>query len=266
MSRKLCFASLLLFLSIPLTAQLVTIPTIAPPTVLSETTTAAAQPTMATPWASKRIPEWTERDAYLILSDSPWAKKAAASLARLMTAGQRREGGDMAAQGGGHGGIGLQNAGTLVGRGSGGAIVRPGQGAEGEHLKLAIRWECAMPVRAAELRTHDDSAPEIDGEDYAIAVYDVSLKLASIEDMKTLEADLKRIAVLRIEGRSEVKPSRVIAVMKGGGVANIIYLFPRSAHITAEDQRLTFEGQVGRILFAQYFYPADMKFLGKLEL
>ncbi len=49
-------------------------------------------------------------------------------------------------------------------------------------------------------------------------------------------------------------------------MANVIYFFPRSAHITAEDQRLTFEGQVGRILFAQYFYPSEMKFLGKLEL
>jgi hypothetical protein len=58
----------------------------------------------------------------------------------------------------------------------------------------------------------------------------------------------------------------VVAVQLGGGMANVIYFFPRSAHITAEDQRLVFEGQVGRILFAQYFYPAEMKFLGKLEL
>jgi hypothetical protein len=232
---------------------------------LSISLLAAADP----PWVSKRIPEWSEKDAYLILSDSPWSHKAAASLARLMTAGQRREGGDMAAQGGGHGGIGFENAGTLVSHGSGGAIVRPGQGAEEQHLKLAIRWESAMPVQAAELRTHDNSAPELDGEDYAIAVYAVSLKLAGVE-LKTLEEDLKRLAVLKVEGRTEGKtefrPTRVAAVELGGGMANIVYFFPRSAHITAEDQRLTFEGQVGRILFAQYFYPAEMKFLGKLEL
>jgi len=237
MNRKLRFASLL----------------------LSVTLLAAADP----PWIAKRIPEWSEKDAYLILSDSPWAKTSAASLTRLMTASQRRDGGDMAAQGGGHGGIGLQNAGNLVG--TGGAIRRPGEGAEAEHLKLAIRWESAMPVQAAELRTHDTSAPELDGEDYAIAVYAVSLKLASVE-LKTLEVDLKRIAVLKIEGRAEVKPSRVVAVELGDGMANVIYFFPRSAHITAADQRLVFEGQVGRIVFAQYFYPAEMKFLGKLEL
>jgi hypothetical protein len=243
MCRKLCLTSLVL--SIPLAVSIL----------------AAADG----PWMAKRIPEWSERDAYLILSNSPWAKTTAASLARLMTAAERREGGDMAAQGGGHGGIGFQNAGTLVGPGPNGAIVRPGQRAEDPHLKLAIRWESALPVQAAELKTHDNSAPELDGEDYAIAVYAVSLKLASVE-LKGLEDDLKKLAVLKVEGRKDFKPTRVVAVEMGGGMANVIYFFPRSAHITADDQRVVFEGQVGRILFAQYFYPAEMKFLGKLEL
>lgn len=239
MCRKLSFSSLILSISLLI----------------------AADP----PWIAKRIPEWTDKDAYLILSDSPWAKSAAASLTRLMTAAERREGGDMAAQGGGQGGIGMQNAGTLFGRGSGGAIVRPGQAAENEHMKLAIRWESALPVQAAELRTHDNGAPELDGEDYAIAVYAVSLKLASVE-LKNLEVDLKRLAVLKVEGRNEFRPVRVVVMEMGGGMANVIYFFPRSAHITAADSRLEFDGQVGRIVFAQYFYPAEMKFLGKLEL
>jgi len=226
----------------------------------------AADPPSVPPWIAKRIPEWSEKDAYLILSDSPWSHKAAFALAALLTGAERREGGDMAAQGGGHGGIGLENAGTLVGRGSGGAIVRPGQGPEAQHpAKLTIRWESALPVQAAEIKTHDTSAPELDGEDYAIAVYAVSLKLASVE-LKGLEDDLKKLAVLKVEGRKDFRPTRVVAVELGDGMANVIYFFPRSAHITAEDQRLVFEGQVGRILFAQYFYPAEMKFLGKLEL
>ncbi len=119
MYRKLRFASLIL--SIPLLV--------------------AADP----PWMSKRISEWTEKDAFLILSDSPWSKKAAPGLTRLMTAAQRREGGDMAAQGGGHGGIGFENAGTLVGKGSNGAIVRPGQGCRRRStFLLTIRWESAL--------------------------------------------------------------------------------------------------------------------------
>src|SRR5579863_1480614 len=166
------------------------------------------------PWLARRIPEWSEKDAFLILSDSPWSKKAAASLTPLMTASQRRDGGDMGAQGGGHGGIGLQNAGSLVG--TRGAIARPGEGPEAAHLpKLTIRWESALPVQAAEIKTHDTSAPELDGEDYAIAVYDVSLKIAGIE-LKGLEDALKKVAILKIEGRKEVRPSRVTAVELGG--------------------------------------------------
>ena len=49
-------------------------------------------------------------------------------------------------------------------------------------------------------------------------------------------------------------------------MANIIYFFPRSAHITGEDRRLEFDGQADGFVFAQYFYPPEMKLLGKLEL
>jgi hypothetical protein len=232
--------------------------------VLSITLLVAADP----PWIARRVPEWSEQDAFLILSDSPWTKRAAPALTRLMTASQRRDGGDMAAQGGGHGGIGLANAGNLVG--TGGAIVRPGEGPEATRLtKVTIRWESALPVRAAEIKARDLSAPELDGEDYAIAVYDVNLTAASVE-LKGLEDEVKKLAILRIEGRIEgrkdVRPSRVAILELGGGMATVVYFFPRSAHITAADERLTFEGQVGRVTFAQYFYPAQMKFLGKLEL
>ncbi len=63
MCRKLCFTSLVLSISLAVSLLV------------------AADP----PWMAKRIPEWSEKDAYLILSDSPWSKRAAASLARLLT-------------------------------------------------------------------------------------------------------------------------------------------------------------------------------------
>jgi hypothetical protein len=215
------------------------------------------------PWLHKRIPEWSEQDALQLLTDSPWVGKATPALTPLMTAAMRREGGDMGAQGGGHGGVGFEGMGGLTG--TKGAPVRRG-GPEAEHLtKLTLRWESAMPVRAAEIRAHDTTAPELDGEDYAIAVYDVSLKLASME-LKGLEDALKKVATLRIEGRKDIRPSRVAAIELGDGMVTVVYFFPRSAHITKDVERLEFSGQVGRIVFAQYFYPAQMQFLGKLEL
>jgi hypothetical protein len=58
----------------------------------------------------------------------------------------------------------------------------------------------------------------------------------------------------------------VAAIELGGDMVNVVYFFPRAAHITDVNERLTFSGQVGRIVFAQYFYPPQMTFLGKLEL
>jgi hypothetical protein len=227
--------------------------------LLSTSLLLAADP----PWMSRRIPEWTQQDAFQILSSSPWVQQAAPGLTALMTAAMRREGGDMGAQGGGHGGVGFEGMGSLVG--TGGAPVRK-RGPESEHLqKLVIRWESALPVRAAEIRANDNSAPELDGEDYAIAVYAVNLKLASIE-IKGLEDAIRKLATLNVEGRKEFRPSRVSVVELGDGMVNVVYFFPRSAHIAAEDPRITFSGQVGRIVFAQYFYPAQMKFMGRLEL
>lgn len=150
------------------------------------------------PWISKRIPEWSEQDAFAVLGDSPWSELTPASLTPLLTAAMRRDGGDMGAQGGGHGGVGFDGMGGLTGYH--GAPARKG-GPEGDKLpRLVIRWESALPVRAAEIRAKELSAPELDGEEYAIAVYAVNLKLASIE-LKGLTDALKKVATLKIEGR-----------------------------------------------------------------
>ena len=46
----------------------------------------------------------------------------------------------------------------------------------------------------------------------------------------------------------------------------VVYLFPRSANITVEDQRIEFWAKFGRLSVTQYFYPQEMQFQGKLEL
>lgn len=282
MSKKLFVA--LLLISLPLGAQvttfpptnstpsqqgpifaghLVTIPDVKPlsPAPASD---AMAQNRDA-PWISKRIADWSEKDCFTLLTNSPWARMTPASLTRLLSQYQRRDGGDFNAQGGGHGGVAPTVGQALLG--TGGAIRKPGEtGPEEEHLKVMIRWESSMPVQAAELRTHNANAPELDGEDYAIAVYNINLKLASLEDWRDIEKGLQRVAVLKIDGRAELRPSRVAFIQTSNETANVVYFFPRAAHITAADQRLEFDGQVGRVVFAQYFYPAEMKFFGKLEL
>jgi hypothetical protein len=51
-----------------------------------------------------------------------------------------------------------------------------------------------------------------------------------------------------------------------GGLTTVVYLFPRSEAITAEDKRVEFTAVFGRLFVAQYFYPSQMQFQGRLEL
>jgi len=214
------------------------------------------------PWVTKRIPDWNANDASQILWDSPWVRLAAPAVGAGLSAYQRREGGDMGAQGGGSG-AGV--AAVLMGEAGSPMSYKRDLTELARSGKLQIRWESALPIRAAEMKANENGAPVLDGDEYAIAVYAVALKVAVLEP-KNLEETLRKAATLKIEGRKEAKPSRVAVMQPGGGIATVVYLFPRSLNITVQDERVEFSAVIGRIGVAQYFYPNQMQFNGKLEL
>jgi hypothetical protein len=217
-------------------------------------------------WMTKRIADWNDQDARQVLTNSPWVKIVAATLLPGLSAYQRREGGDMRAEGGGRDGLGFDPSVT------GGVVpmltginAPKKEDLSGHAPKIEIRWESALPIRAAELKMKDNGAPELEGEDYAIAIYNVPLKSARVE-MKGLPEMLKKCAYLKIEGKKEIKPVRVAVMELGEGMATVVYFFPRSSRLSLDDKRIEFDAQIGRVALAQYFYTADMKFDGKLEL
>lgn len=220
------------------------------------------------PWAAKRAAEWTETDALQVLSDSPWARMATPRILPALTAFERRDGGNIGAQGGGQGMQLDRLPEALNPLGTTPAPVRP----ESKIARLSIRWETALPIRAAEFKVNESGIPDVDGEDYAVAIRDVSFRVASIDKMqlKDLGKELRKISALKIEGRPEgikqIRPDRVLVIELGNETATVVYMFPRSSHIMTGDQRLEFDAQIGRIAVAQYFYPHDMQFEGKLEL
>ena len=79
-------------------------------------------------------------------------------------------------------------------------------------------------------------------------------------------ADLKKLGVLKREGKRDLTAAKVEITASGAGLATVLYLFPRSRPITAEDKRIEFAAQLGPIYVAQYFYPQEMQYGGKLEL
>jgi len=208
------------------------------------------------PWTGKPPRQWDEADARQILSDSPWVRKATplelparneteVRLSGLMGSGQSVD-------------LGSLSASALTGVGGSQPSHRR---ARPRGLEVEIRWESALPVRAAELKAREEDLPEWEGSVYAIAVYDVP-GLDANQKPKWLSKE----AYLRRDGKKDMKPVGVNLLPQEGGLTTVVYLFPRSDEITAADNRVEFAAVLGRLSVAQYFYPAQMRFQGRLEL
>jgi len=130
---------------------------------------------------------------------------------------------------------------------------------------LVLRWESASPVRQAESKLQDANAPGWDGEYYAVAVYGVPIEGGRLDE-PGMAGELKRLGVLKSDGMKDLRAAKVEIMASGGGLATVLYLFPRTTAIVAEEKRVEFDAQLGRLYVAQYFYPQEMRFQGKLEL
>jgi hypothetical protein len=212
-------------------------------------------------WKSKPIPSWTEQDAQQILTDSPWAKTTIANISRMQTEFERREGGNMGQETGvGYDGIDQrtkkQQAAHFFGSRVDGTLnaSRP--------FTVQIRWESALPIRAAELKAGVLAPPTLAGDGYSIAVYGVPGGYFK-DDPKKLGDPLKKEASLKREGKDDVKPSSVEVFQREDGLV-VVYLFPLSAELTKKDGLIEFAARIGRLGVVQYFDAAEMQFQGKL--
>ena len=234
-------------------------------------------------WKNKQIPEWTQDDAQQLLSDSPWAKTITPSVNRTENDGQPGQGGGRRSgigigvpgiggigggrRGGGYPGGGYPGGGYPDGGYPGGGRSRrtdDGGANSSQPVSLKLRWESALPVREAELKNRDTTAPTVDDGHYAIAVYGVPNRMAN-GDSKSLGGQLKKAAVIKRDGKKDLKPSSVEVLQYADGPV-IVYLFPRSEEITRQDRRVGFEAKIGRMEFTQFFYTEDMVYQNKLEL
>jgi hypothetical protein len=193
-------------------------------------------------WSGKPISEWKSEDAKQVLANSPWVKNAAFALLPERSESQLREGGRM---GGG---------GKRAGLASGLAPPRT----------LVVRWESAAAVRAAEVLAAESGSPDWDGDYYAIAVYDVPGITPGLQN--SLHSELRDTAFLKREGKKDVRPERVEISFLGGRTARLLYLFPRSAAITADNKTVVFVTQIGRMYVSQVFNTVQMELQGRLQL
>lgn len=213
-------------------------------------------------WKTKPIREWTEEDARQVLTDSPWTLNFRSAVMPLQSEAARREGGNMGQpQGVGYKGVdnttdGQRVAKVLSGDFSGAAPIPP--------ITVRVRWESALPVRAAELKAHEVEPPTLEGEGYQIAVYGIPGTYFK-GDPATLGEPFKRLASLKREGKPDVRPTSVEVFQTGKGIV-VAYLFPFSAELSEKDTLVEFNALIGRIAVIHSFDLRLMRFEGKLEL
>jgi hypothetical protein len=218
-------------------------------------------------WKSKPADHWTEEDARQVLANSPWAKQVNAVITRRLTEDQLREAGQMGQPHTiGNVGVDPKGSGPKVSpdvfSGPGGDDRSPRS--RPQSITLKLRWESALPVRLAELKSHEVEPPTLQADGYSIAVYGVPGGDFKGDPTK-LGEPLKGLAILKREGQKDVRPVAVEVFLRES-VAVVVYVFPLSAEISKKDQRIRFEAQIGRIVVAQDFELSDMEFAGKLEL
>jgi hypothetical protein len=212
-------------------------------------------------WRDKPIPGWTAQDAQQILTDSPWAKTTIANISRMQTEFERREGGNMGqATGVGYDGVDQRTKKQQAAHFFGSRV--DGTPNASRPFTVQIRWESALPIRAAELKAGVLEPPTLAGDGYSIAVYGVPGGYFK-DDPQKLGEPLKNEASLRREGKDDVKPSRVEVFQREDGLV-VVYLFPLSAELTKKDGLIEFSARIGRLGVVQYFDAAEMQFQGKL--
>jgi hypothetical protein len=211
-------------------------------------------------WRSKPMDKWSAQDAKQVLTNSPWVKMTTVKAYVPRNEEQRREGGKM----GGGQGIGLQGLdpkGFLLGSST--KRNRPDSAMVNE---LQIRWESAEPVRAAEVKLPNESAPDAwKGEYYAIAVYGVPIPPEDLSDEKN-NWDLKKLATLKRDGKKDLKPIKIDVSVQTEKLSIVVYFFPRSAAITTDEGPVKFDARIGRLMLDQTFDTKEMQLGDKLQL
>ncbi len=235
-------------------------------TVISAVVLLAADPQ----WKTKPTAQWTEQDAIEVLTASPWARTITAGVARRQSEDELRDGGKMGQPTGiGYDDVDPKGSGpkmptslkdVVVPAPDGGRSVR----SQVQGLPVRLRWESALPVQLAELKSRQSDPPTIETNGYRIAVYGLPGGYFK-GDPKKLGDPLKEDAVLRREGKKDVKPSSVEVFPQDDGWA-VVYVFPPSAEISPKDKQVEFNAHIGRIVVVAPFELGEMMFQGKLEI
>jgi hypothetical protein len=218
-------------------------------------------------WDKKDFMKWTDEEVKRVLTNSPWAKDIvitvpASAIGRGGRGTPSAAGTDVENGGGGRGG----------GRGR-----RDSLGAEGgdagpreTQLSVNISWRSARPLRKALVRSRIGVEAAVpaeatqminnDEESYVIIVSGIPNGMA-----RTIQNSELEKSVLRI-GRKAPIVAKSINIQPRPQSVEVVYAFPKSAPIVAEDKEVEVDLWLGPAEAKKKFSLKEMVYNGKLEL
>ncbi|MFL6352164.1 MAG: hypothetical protein ACJ74Z_09985 [Bryobacteraceae bacterium] len=217
-------------------------------------------------WGSKDYTQWSAEEVNRLLTDSPWAKQVSASFStppREQEVSVIPPPGASTANMGGTRGVSDGNWDGGVGRNIDDSAPK---------LPVTVRWESALPVRQALLRSRlgDQLSEARDPKenlnqaerDYVITVIGLITSNQS-RDRERVQKELTGAARLVRAGKAPIRPE---SVSVDASVGAIQFFFPKTNPISLDDKEVTFELQFGSIKVAKKFRLKAMTYKGRLEL
>jgi hypothetical protein len=224
-------------------------------------------------WQSKPWTDWSDKDVQKMMTNSPWARPFAVTTSApappALGGGGGARGGGGGGRGGGGGGDDSAPA-PISEKGGGGG----GGGAMGGSAEVVARWQSALPMKQAFVRTkYGAKASESDDAKALIAreepgyliIVSGSARIFGRVNAEALKKALPDVTVLSSKAKGVLKPSDVQFGM-GRGTIDLMFTFPKSAAYSLDDKEVDFSTKVGDLDLKYKFHLKDMMFNGKLEL
>ncbi len=225
-------------------------------------------------WAAdfwtKPYTDWTDKEVQKMGNSSPWAKEF--NVAISGGGGAPDSGKSGRSKGGGGGGGGDMVSGSQQ---TGGPSAIAGQdGGSVAGLTLYIRWQSALPVKEAVVRSKygAEAATSPDAKQilttpepsYVIVVDGLNRRMVGETDADAIKKAMMEQSALVIKGKEPIKAIDFRAV--GQGRISAVFAFPKTNPITVDDKEVEFQTKLGTLNIRQKFHLKDMVFNGKLEL
>jgi hypothetical protein len=229
-------------------------------------------------WQAKPFTEWNDKEVQKLLSNSPWAREVSVPMAMGGGGGTGKGGGKRGGGGGDGGDVPLTGpasggGGNLSPRAGTQDVGGGGTPASAPTMTLTISWRTALPVRqavakqkfGADAGTSPDAKKMIEEPQkyYAVLVSGFPGRMAQSGDR--MKEELLKNTTLAIKGKDSIAPADI---QSGGNerTAAVLFLFPKTAAIDADDKEVEFTTHLGPIMVKQKFKLKEMVVNGKLEL